>query len=66
MKLSKLAKIAINGDPIVRNYIMSHYNISRQTLHIWRKVEDKRLAEETVLNFIARHLSVEKELLIHN
>lgn len=66
MKLSKIAKIAINGEPEVRNYIMSHYNISRQTLHIWRKFEDKRLADEGVLRFIARHLNVDKSLLLDN
>lgn len=64
MKLTKIAKIAINGEPEVRNYIMSHYNITRQTLHIWRKMEDKRLADESVLRFISRHLNVDKSLLI--
>lgn len=64
MKLTKIAKIAINGEPVVRNYIMSHYNISRQTLHNWRKFNDKRLADDSVLRFIARHLEVDKSLLI--
>lgn len=63
MKLTKIAKVAINGDPQVRNFIMSHYKITRQTLHIWRKVNDNRLSDESVLLFIARHLDVEKSLL---
>lgn len=64
MKLSKIAKVAINGEPEVRNYIMSRFNITRQTLHIWRKVEDARLSDEGVLRFIARHLDVDASLLV--
>lgn len=64
MKLTKIAKVAINGEPEVRNYILAHFGITRQTLHIWRKFEDKRLADESVIRFIASHLNVDKSLLV--
>jgi len=64
MKLSKLAKIAINGDKEIRNFIMGHYGISRQTLHIWRAYHDKRLLDEKVINFIAKTTGANVEQLI--
>lgn len=66
MKLSKLAQIAINGDKVVREFIMGHFDISRQTLHTWRSYNDPRLTDEKVVKFIAKHLSVEASQLVES
>jgi len=66
MKLSKVAQLAIKGDPNIREFILFHYSISRQTLHTWCNNNHIKLMRDPVLSYMAKQLKVKKSILTDN
>lgn len=66
MKLTNVATLAIKSDDSVRNFIMSHFGITRQSLWSWINSNDERLTDEKVIRFIASQLKVDSKILIES